>query len=167
MLALPLLWSLLILSYSSCRDLILVCCNETKSMMTKWVFILRACSQGYLHADRWPAYPTGCHVAVACCHGNSCVRHTCRCPPHNCVCKSVCECVCVCVWERETQRQRQRERKSLCEFVCGLLLEFYTLATSRVILGWVSFGDSAHSWWLYSASPLGDQSNSTLAWYPA
>ena len=47
-------------------------------------------------------------------------------------------------------------------FVCL----FYVLKTSKVIPRWVSTCDSAHSWWLYSAGPLGDQATSTMIWYP-
>ena len=44
----------------------------------------------------------------------------------------------------------------------GWLLEFYILATSKVISGWVLTYDSAHSWQLYNAVPLGDQATSTM-----
>ena len=45
-------------------------------------------------------------------------------------------------------------------------LLFYVLATSKVISEWASTCDSAHSWWLNSASPLGDQAASTMTQYP-
>ena len=48
-------------------------------------------------------------------------------------------------------------------FICLL---FYILATFKVISGWVLICDSAHSWWLYSASPLGKQAISTMTWFP-
>ena len=47
------------------------------------------------------------------------------------------------------------------------LLEIYILTTSKVIAGWVPTGDSVHSWQLYSAAPLGDQSASTMSRYPS
>ena len=47
------------------------------------------------------------------------------------------------------------------------LLEFYVLATSKVISGWVLTCDSVHSWWLYSDSPLGDQATHTMAQFPS
>ena len=47
-------------------------------------------------------------------------------------------------------------------FICLLLL--YDLATSKVVSGQVPTCNSAHSWWLYSAAPLGHQATST--WYP-
>ena len=42
----------------------------------------------------------------------------------------------------------------------------YILATSKVILGWALTCDSAHSWWLYSTAPLGNQATDTMNWYP-
>ena len=42
-------------------------------------------------------------------------------------------------------------------------LEYSVLATFRVISGWVLTCESAHSWQLYSAAPLGDQATSTVA----
>ena len=48
----------------------------------------------------------------------------------------------------------------------GCLLELYVLATSKVISGWVLTCDSAHSWWLYSAAPLGDWIICTMSEYP-
>ena len=42
----------------------------------------------------------------------------------------------------------------------------YFLATSNVISGQVLTCDSAHSWRLYSAVPLGDQATSTMKCYP-
>ena len=44
----------------------------------------------------------------------------------------------------------------------GWLLEFYILATPRVISGWLPTCDSAQSWPLYSAAPLGNQAASTM-----
>ena len=49
------------------------------------------------------------------------------------------------------------------KFVCCL---FYILTRSKVISGLVPTCDSAHSWWLYSAAPLGKQANNTMTWYP-
>ena len=43
------------------------------------------------------------------------------------------------------------------------LLEFYILQTSKVKSGWVLGRVSAHSWRLYSASPLGEQATSTMS----
>ena len=43
-------------------------------------------------------------------------------------------------------------------------LLFYVLATSNVISGWILTCDSSHSWWLYSAAPLGQQTASTMTW---
>ena len=40
-------------------------------------------------------------------------------------------------------------------FVC--LLELYILATSKIICRWILPCVSVHSWFLYSAAPLGDQ----------
>ena len=42
------------------------------------------------------------------------------------------------------------------------MLEVYILATSKVISGRVPTCDSAHSWRIYSAAPLGDQVTSTM-----
>ena len=42
----------------------------------------------------------------------------------------------------------------------------YIVETSRVISRWVLVCDSAHSWRLYSAVPLGDQAVSTRIQYP-
>ena len=47
--------------------------------------------------------------------------------------------------------------------VVGWLLGFYTLATSKVISGQIQICDSVHSWWLYSAAPLGDQAANTIS----
>ena len=47
-----------------------------------------------------------------------------------------------------------------------LLLEFYALATSKVISGRVSTSHSAHSLSLYSAVLLGDQAANTMTRYP-
>ena len=41
------------------------------------------------------------------------------------------------------------------------LLEIYVRATS-IKLGWVTTCDSAHSWWICSATSLGDQAASTM-----
>ena len=49
-------------------------------------------------------------------------------------------------------------------FVC--LLMFCTLATYKIMSGPAPTCDSAHSWWLYSAAPLGNQFTSTMTWYP-
>ena len=46
------------------------------------------------------------------------------------------------------------------------LLSFYVLATSNVISGWAPTSDSAHSWRLHSAAPLGNQTASTMTRYP-
>ena len=43
---------------------------------------------------------------------------------------------------------------------------FYILATAKVISEWVLTCDGAHSWWLYSPAPLGNQTFSTMPWYP-
>ena len=43
---------------------------------------------------------------------------------------------------------------------------FYVLATSTVISGRVSTCHSAHSWWLYSAAPMGNQTTGTMIQYP-
>ena len=47
------------------------------------------------------------------------------------------------------------------------LFEFYILATSKVILGHVLTCDSAHSWWLFSAFPPGNQAAGTKTQYPS
>ena len=49
--------------------------------------------------------------------------------------------------------------------MCVCLLLFYVLPISKVI-EWVPTSDSAHSWWLYSAAPLWNQTTSTMNWYP-
>ena len=46
----------------------------------------------------------------------------------------------------------------------GWLLEFCVMATSKVIWGWILTCGNAHSWRLYNAAPLRDQTTST--WYP-
>ena len=40
--------------------------------------------------------------------------------------------------------------------VVGWFLEFYILATYKVISGWVLTFESSHSWWLYSVAALGN-----------
>ena len=48
-------------------------------------------------------------------------------------------------------------------------LEFYVLATSKVISGWLLTCDSAHWWWYYSYGAvvtLGDQVTGVMTWYP-
>ena len=47
----------------------------------------------------------------------------------------------------------------------GWLLEFYILATYRVISGWVPTCDSVHSWQLYIAALLGNQAADTMTRY--
>ena len=42
------------------------------------------------------------------------------------------------------------------------LLEVYVLQISKVISGWVPPCDSAYTWWLYSAAPLGNQAIGTM-----
>ena len=37
---------------------------------------------------------------------------------------------------------------------------------SKVISGWLSICDNAHSWRFYSATPLGNQAISTMTWCP-
>ena len=46
------------------------------------------------------------------------------------------------------------------------LLLFSVLATSKVISGWIPTCDSAHSWRLCSAPPLGNEAISTMTRYP-
>ena len=47
------------------------------------------------------------------------------------------------------------------------LLEFCILPISKVISGQVPpICECMHSWWLYSAAPLGDEIASTMIWYP-
>ena len=48
-------------------------------------------------------------------------------------------------------------------FVCSC---FYILATSKVISKWELTCNSAHSWRLYSAAPLGNQAASTVTQFP-
>ena len=50
--------------------------------------------------------------------------------------------------------------------ISSWLLEFYILAASKVISGWVLTCDSIESWRLHSVAPLGDQAASTMSWYP-
>ena len=45
------------------------------------------------------------------------------------------------------------------------LLEFYVLATFKVISGWAPTRDSAPAWWLYSAAPLGYHCTN-MTWFP-
>ena len=47
----------------------------------------------------------------------------------------------------------------------GWLLEFYILATPKVILRWVPTNDSADAWRLHSAGLLGHQTANTITWY--
>ena len=54
----------------------------------------------------------------------------------------------------------------ICLDIISWLLEFYILATSKIISGWVWTCDSTHLWRFYSASPLGDQADNTTTWYP-
>ena len=49
--------------------------------------------------------------------------------------------------------------------VLRCLLEFYALATSKVVSGWVLTCDSAHSWSVYSAGPLCDEATSNMTLY--
>ena len=50
---------------------------------------------------------------------------------------------------------------------CALsLFLFCNLATCGLISGWVPICGSAHSWWLYSAAPQGDQAVSTMTQCP-
>ena len=57
------------------------------------------------------------------------------------------------------------------------MLELYFLATAKVLSGsllvtmhilssWLPICDSAHSWWLYRAAPLGAHAARTMTWYP-
>ena len=43
---------------------------------------------------------------------------------------------------------------------------FCVIAISKVISEQLPTCDSVNSWWLYSAAPLGNQSASTMTWYP-
>ena len=47
------------------------------------------------------------------------------------------------------------------------LLLSNVLATAKVISKQVPTCDSAHSWWLYSTPPLGDQATNIMTWYPS
>ena len=66
----------------------------------------------------------------------------------------------------QTDRPVEGVQARHCTTSIGWLLEFYALATSKVILGQVMTCASVHSWRLYSAAPLGDQATSTMTWYP-
>ena len=68
-------------------------------------------------------------------------------------------------WVLLVHNELQLQDNSVAESV-GCLLEFYILATSQVMSGWVSPIDGAYSWWFYSAVPLGNQTASTMTWYP-
>ena len=46
------------------------------------------------------------------------------------------------------------------------LCRFHILAASNLISEWVVTFDRGHSWWLYSAAPMGDQTVATRNWYP-
>ena len=48
----------------------------------------------------------------------------------------------------------------------GWLLESNVLAAFKVKSGWVPTGDSVHSRWLHSTSPLGNQATGTMIWDP-
>ena len=81
-----------------------------------------------------------------------------------CVCVCVCTCVCVCVCVRGG-------RMGMCqckwpETIIWLLV-FFVLETYTVISRQIPTCDSAHSWWPFSAAPLGDQVTSTMICYPA
>ena len=47
----------------------------------------------------------------------------------------------------------------------GCLKLLYVQATSKVISGWVPTCNNAHSWWLYSTVPLGNQTINTMTLY--
>ena len=49
---------------------------------------------------------------------------------------------------------------TILSFLCLLLV--YVLATSKVILDWITACDSAYSWELYSAASLGHLATSTM-----
>ena len=49
--------------------------------------------------------------------------------------------------------------QGVSDIECVCVLEFYVLATSKVISGRVPTCDSVHSWRFYSAATLGDQIN--------
>ena len=51
-------------------------------------------------------------------------------------------------------------------FCCCYFVFVYSVATSTVTSGWAMTCDSAHSWPLYSAVPLGHQATNTMNWYP-
>ena len=51
----------------------------------------------------------------------------------------------------------------MCVGVCIRVLEFYVLATSKVIAGWILTCDSAHSWSFYSAALLGYQTHDRIS----
>ena len=47
-----------------------------------------------------------------------------------------------------------------------LIYVLVILATPKVISGRVPTFNSPHTWWLYSAAPLGNQTTNTVTWYP-
>ena len=53
-----------------------------------------------------------------------------------------------------------------CEDVVCRLLEFYVLAISNIISEWTLPCESAHTWQLYSAAPLGNQATTTMTQHP-
>ena len=75
------------------------------------------------------------------------------------------------VWVRQSLSQRvpgqldvPGPRSQGANIILFCLL-FYVLATSKIITGWAPTCGSVHSWWLYSAAPLGNQVTSTMTWY--
>ena len=54
----------------------------------------------------------------------------------------------------------------MIQYKVGGLLVFCILVTSKIISGQVPTCDIAHSWQLYSAFPLRDQTARTRSWYP-
>ena len=54
------------------------------------------------------------------------------------------------------------QQQIFCLVCCCFFVFFCILATSKVISGWMSTCDSAHSWPLYSVAPLGIQAINTM-----
>ena len=84
----------------------------------------------------------------------------------NCICDPRCQVRVAATAFRQKLKLVPLTALSFKMVVAGWLLEFYVLATPKVISGCVPTCDSVHSRWLYSAAPLGDQTASILTWYP-
>ena len=76
--------------------------------------------------------------------------------------------MCVCEWWiRIMQNYISLKVTELAVGLAGSFLQFYVLATCKLISGRVPICNMCtHSWWLHRAAPLGDQATSSMTWYP-